>query len=126
MWVGRTNIACRWTLAALVLLTSGRLPALRHAHASGDMPHKHQTLDGHTHDDCDHDHEHHNGVVEDEHDDDQIMDSVAHLHVDWLWFSCTLPVHSEPQNSADDFGQQCVVLIQILDQPVPTNHTDNA
>ena len=83
--VGRYK-TLRWLLSALLAAATTMPPGLCHAHARGDVPHRHDRLS------ADHRHSHRHAHA---HPRD-VAPPRSHVHLSWLGFEFTLPASHEP------------------------------
>lgn len=98
-------------------------PAVRHAHADGNLPHSHAadvaSRDVH--------HAHSGGTPHVHKSPDcvkeKLSDRAVHCHVAFLWFDLTLPREGEPSDSQSPFGEDSVVVERVAPEIITKSVT---
>ncbi len=131
----------RWLLSALLIATTTMPPGVCHAHAQGDVPHRHDRAAAghrHVHGDAEHSHAEHGrarphwhdllgrellgrGAAIDFNRDRDARDVApvrAHLHLSWLGFEFTLPASNIPDDSDPNRGGSSPCFVRPLGDAV--------
>jgi hypothetical protein len=126
--INRQNLL-RWLLSALLIATTTMPPGVCHAHAQGDVPHRHdRAAAGHRHMHGQHIHSHPHrhdsldgGVAVDfnrDRDARDVAPVLAHMHLSWLGFEFTLPASSIPDDSDPNRGGSAPCFVRPLGDDV--------
>ncbi|MBX9789054.1 MAG: hypothetical protein K2Y37_09085 [Pirellulales bacterium] len=96
----------RWLLSALLAATTTMPPGLCHAHARGDVPHRHDRVSA----DHRHSHRHTHAHPRD------VAPPRAHVHLSWLGFEFTLPASHEPHDGSSAGDRQAPCFVRPSDE----------
>lgn len=111
-------------LTVLLLPVSIAPPGLRHTHAGGNRPHRHDLIAEHDHaHDCPDHHATGRGSTRHNHQDqgdsatlrcrmESLLPAVAHVHFSWFGMSTSLPVSSIPQENGQGGDSSARVVVQ--------------